>query len=37
MEKGVVPYGMQTFDMHLKALAQAGVISKEYTRQGPGF
>ncbi len=37
MEKGVVPYGMQTFEMHLKALAQAGVISKEYARQGPGF
>lgn len=37
MEKGVVPYGMQTFDMHIKALIHAGVLSKEQGRQGPGF
>jgi twitching motility protein PilT len=36
MEKGVVPYGMQTFDMHFKQLAAAGLISKEFVRQGPG-
>lgn len=36
MEKGVVPYGMQTFDMHLKQLAGAGVISKDFVRQS-GF
>jgi twitching motility protein PilT len=36
MEKGVVPYGMQTFDMHFKQLAQAGLISKEYVKQTPG-
>ncbi len=35
MEKGVVPYGMQTFDMHLKQLAAAGVISKEFAKQSP--
>ncbi len=32
MEKGVSPYGMQTFDMHLKQLAQAGIISRDYAR-----
>ncbi|MFO0616389.1 MAG: PilT/PilU family type 4a pilus ATPase [Polyangiaceae bacterium] len=36
MEKGVVPYGMQTFEMHMKQLAAAGLISKEYLKQGPG-
>lgn len=29
MEKGVTPYGMQTFEMHLRHLEQHGVISKE--------
>ncbi len=37
MEKGVVPYGMQTFDMHLKQLAQAGIVSKELVRATPGM
>jgi twitching motility protein PilT len=37
MEKGVVPYGMQTFDMHLKQLAQAGIISKEHVKRDGGF
>ena len=32
MEKGVVPYGMQTFDMHMRQLAMAGIISKEHVR-----
>ncbi len=32
MEKGVTPYGMQTFEMHLRQLAQAGIISKELAR-----
>ena len=36
MEKGVVPYGMQTFEMHMKQLAAAGLISKELLKQGPG-
>jgi twitching motility protein PilT len=36
MEKGVVPYGMQTFDMHLKQLAAAGLVSKDLVKQG-GF
>jgi twitching motility protein PilT len=34
MEKGVVPYGMQTFDMHFKQLAAAGLVSKEHVRGG---
>jgi twitching motility protein PilT len=32
MEKGVSPYGMQTFEMHLKQLAQAGIISRDWVR-----
>lgn len=36
MEKGVVPYGMQTFDMHLKQLATAGIVSKELVRKDLG-
>ena len=37
MEKGVVPYGMQTFDMHLKQLAMAGLVSKELVKRDGGF
>jgi twitching motility protein PilT len=37
MEKGVVPYGMQTFDMHLKQLAAAGVVSKDLVKRDGGF
>jgi twitching motility protein PilT len=33
MEKGVVPYGMQTFDMHLRDLAQRGIVSKDLAKR----
>lgn len=36
MERGVHPYGMQTFEMHLKELLRAGVISIETARQHIG-
>ena len=32
MEKGVTPYGMQTFEMHTKQLVQAGILSKDALR-----
>ncbi len=32
MERGVHPYGMQTFEMHLKELLRAGIISIETAR-----
>jgi twitching motility protein PilT len=32
MERGVHPYGMQTFEMHLKELVRGGVISIETAR-----
>jgi twitching motility protein PilT len=32
MERGVHPYGMQTFEMHLKELARSGIISVETAR-----
>ncbi len=37
MEKGVHPYGMQTFEMHLKELVQQGLIDKETARQAGAF
>jgi twitching motility protein PilT len=37
MEKGTHPYGMQTFEMHLKSLLQQGVIDKEIARSAAGF
>jgi twitching motility protein PilT len=37
MEKGVHPYGMQTFEMHLKVLVQQGVLDKEVARAAAGF
>jgi twitching motility protein PilT len=37
MEKGVHPYGMQTFEMHLKQLVQQGVLDKEVARAAAGF
>lgn len=37
MEKGVHPYGMQTFEMHLKQLVQAGLLDKEVARGAAGF
>jgi twitching motility protein PilT len=32
MERGVHPYGMQTFEMHIKELVRGGVISVETAR-----
>ena len=37
MEKGTHPYGMQTFEMHLKQLVQQGLIDKETARAAAGF
>ncbi len=37
MEKGVHPYGMQTFEMHLKALVQSGALDKDVARAAAGF
>ncbi len=37
MEKGTHPYGMQTFEMHLKQLLQQGLIDKEVARAAAGF
>jgi twitching motility protein PilT len=33
MERGVHPYGMQTFEMHLRQLVAAGRVSVEVARQ----
>ncbi len=37
MEKGVHPYGMQTFEMHLKQLVQQGLLEKDVARQAAAF
>jgi twitching motility protein PilT len=37
MEKGVHPYGMQTFEMHLKQLLQQGLIDKDVARAAANF
>jgi twitching motility protein PilT len=37
MEKGTHPYGMQTFEMHLKQLMQQGLIDKEQARAAASF
>jgi twitching motility protein PilT len=37
MEGGTHPYGMQTFEMHLKALVREGVIDRETGRAAIGF
>ena len=37
MEKGTHPYGMQTFEMHLKQLLQQGLLDKEVARAAAGF
>jgi hypothetical protein len=37
MEKGAHPYGMQTFEMHLKQLAAAGIVDKDVARAAAGF
>ena len=37
MEKGVSPYGMQTFEMHLKQLVVQGVIAKDVAKAAATF
>ncbi len=37
MEKGVHPYGMQTFEMHLRKLVQKNLVDKEVARAAAGF
>jgi twitching motility protein PilT len=37
MEKGVHPYGMQTFEMHLKQLVQQGALDKDVAKAAAGF
>lgn len=37
MEKGTHPYGMQTFEMHLKQLLQQGLVDKDVARAAAGF
>lgn len=37
MEKGTHPYGMQTFEMHLKQLVVQGALEKEVARAAAGF
>ena len=37
MEKGVTPYGMQTFEMHIKELAKAGAVDRELAKSAAGF
>jgi twitching motility protein PilT len=37
MEKGVTPYGMQTFDMHIRQLFAQSLIAKEIARAGSQF
>ncbi len=37
MEKGTHPYGMQTFEMHLKQLLTQGLVDKDVARAAAGF
>jgi twitching motility protein PilT len=37
MEKGVTPYGMQTFEMAIRGLAAQGVVERELARTAAGF
>jgi twitching motility protein PilT len=37
MEKGVHPYGMQTFAMHMKQMVQQGILEKEVARTAASF
>jgi twitching motility protein PilT len=37
IEKGAHPYGMQTFEMHLKHLLSQGVVDRETARIATGF
>jgi twitching motility protein PilT len=36
MERGVHPYGMQTFEMHMRQLVAAGKLTVEVARQALG-
>ena len=36
MEKGRHPYGMQTFEMHLRELVTEGLLEVEVARQALG-
>ena len=37
IEKGAHPYGMQTFEMHLKKLMAEGIIDRDAARAATGF
>jgi len=37
MEKGAHPYGMQTFEMHLKQLVQQNIVEKDVARAAAAF
>ncbi len=37
IEKGVHPYGMQTFEMHLRHLVAQGIVEAEEARGATGF
>ena len=37
MEGGTHPYGMQTFEMHIKALVRDGIVDRETGRAAVGF
>jgi twitching motility protein PilT len=37
MEKGVHPYGMQTFEMHLRHLVTQGIVDKDLAQRAAGF
>jgi twitching motility protein PilT len=37
MEGGTHPYGMQTFEMHIKALVRDGLVDRETGRAAIGF
>ena len=37
IEKGAHPYGMQTFEMHLKRLMAEGIIDRDAARAATGF
>ncbi|HVY47236.1 MAG TPA: PilT/PilU family type 4a pilus ATPase [Minicystis sp.] len=37
MEKGVTPYGMQTFEMHLRQLVAQGLVTKDVARAAATF
>ena len=37
MEKGVHPYGMQTYEMAIKQLVAQGIVENEVGKQATGF